>query len=95
LRERLPETDYLAFKRISGPSDAHYYEGILAELVARIDIDEGRLRLLAANRARAIADALTESGISPDRIEASGIRSVDEDSQAIPAILDLDGLDTP
>jgi len=95
LLERLPEADYVAFKRISGPSDAHYYEGILAELVARIDIDEGRLRLLAANRARAIADALTESGISPDRIEASGIRSVDEDSQAIPATLDLDVLPTP
>jgi hypothetical protein len=90
LLECLPEADYRAFKPISRPSDSHYYEGMLTELADRIDIDEERLRLLAANRARAIASALVESGISPDCIASSELRFVDDDSQAVAAILELD-----
>jgi uncharacterized protein involved in outer membrane biogenesis len=64
-----------------GSKDTEFYEAVFERLVDVEPLPDTAVRVLAANRAEAIADALAKAGVERARIQSGGITQVKADSR--------------
>jgi hypothetical protein len=88
--ETLGAEGYREFRSRNQTQARAYYLAEFAELVARQHLPESRLKMLAVDRANAIAAQLVTAGLAPERINSAEIRAVDSTEPSIvTARLDL------